>query len=102
MHSRWIMAGALVAAVALAGARPAAAVDTMGIGAQKCSVFLKALGGPDEKLFLQWIMGYVSGLAVERNKDMLKTATIATVKARAVALCRPDPDEFLDDVLDDF
>jgi hypothetical protein len=102
MQSKWIVTTACVVALACGAARPAMAVDTMGIGAQKCSLFLAALGGPDEKLFMQWILGYVSGLAVERNRDMLKTATLASVKARAVELCRPDPNEYLDDVLDDF
>jgi hypothetical protein len=96
------MAAVFAAVVSLSSVQQAAAVDTMGIGAQKCRVFLAALGGADEKLFMQWILGYVSGLAVERNRDMLKTATMASVKARAVELCRPDPDEYLDDVLDDF
>jgi len=102
MRSKWIMAGAVVAAVALGGVHQASAVDTMGVGAQKCRVFLNAIGGSEEKLFMQWILGYLSGLAVERNRDMLKTASLASVKARAVQLCQPDPDEYLDDVLDDF
>lgn len=102
MHAKWGVAAAIVAALAIGGAGRAAAVDTMGVGAQKCRVFLNALGKPDEKLFMQWILGYVSGLAVERDKDMLKTASTASVKARTVELCQADPDEFLDDVLDDF
>jgi hypothetical protein len=80
----------------------AQAVDTMGIGAQPCSVFMRERTGPKKDLYMQWILGYISGLAVERDRNLLASMSANDVFNRAIELCRERPDEYLDDVLDDF
>jgi hypothetical protein len=103
MSGKAVAATAVVLAISLGVASPAAAaVDTMGIGAQPCRVFLAQRDGPRKNEFLAWILGYLSGLAVERDQDMLRDQTSASVLARAVQLCKRDPEAYLDDVLDDF
>lgn len=92
----------VVVALAAGLARQAGAIDTMGVGAQPCRIFLEERDGPRRNEFLAWILGYLSGLAVERNQDMLADQTADSVMARAVELCSRDPEQYLDDVLDDF
>jgi hypothetical protein len=92
----------VVVVVAMGFAGRAGAIDTMGIGAQPCRVFLAEQDGPRRNEFMAWILGYLSGLAVERNQDMLADQTADSVMARATELCRRDPEQYLDDVLDDF
>lgn len=99
---RWMSWGVMIVVLAAGFARPAGAIDTMGIGAQPCRVFLAEQDGPRHNEFLAWILGYLSGLAVERNQDILADQTADTVMTRAVELCRRDPEQYLDDVLDDF
>jgi len=102
MRGRSAVALAVVIALSLVAAGRALAVDTMGIGAQPCRIFLAQRDGPHRNEFLAWILGYLSGLAVERNRDMLADQTSSSVMARAVQLCSRDPEAYLDDVLDDF
>jgi hypothetical protein len=102
MRGKSAVALAVLLTVSLGMADRALAVDTMGIGAQPCRVFLAQRDGPRKNEFLAWILGYLSGLAVERNRNMLGDQTSASVLARAVQLCSRDPEAYLDDVLDDF
>src|SRR3569832_2106169 len=98
--NRSIMAAAVL--VVIGAASSAHAVVTLGIGAQPCSVFMKERTTAKKDLYVQWILGYISGLAVERGQNLLASKSYDDVYRRAVELCEYRPTEYLDDVLDDF
>ena len=72
----------------------ALAVEIMGPGFSTCGTWSKS---QDHQLFMSWTNGYLSGLSVARQRNVLKSVDFAAIEAWMNNYCQANP---LDKVID--
>ena len=102
---RWLggfaMAGSFCILWTMLGAKPAAAITIMGQGVESCGSWLQGRAdGPNGDL--QWVLGYLSGVARWTGKDSLKATDGVGVWYWIDDYCRSHAPSKLQEALDAF